>query len=106
MNLWKKIFGDETDGAVVIERSIEPITIKELSVIAVENASADIVAVISASLAAILTDVDDEAVTAAIVAAIAHHSSGCKAVSIERATNQWAIYGRQQLMNDRLAMFG
>lgn len=60
---------------------------------------------IVAAIAASISMMDDTSISAellaAITAAVVHHSGGAHAVKIKRASNAWAMSGRQKLMDAR-----
>ncbi len=60
----------------------------------------EVLAAISASIGMVMEEAD-EAVVAAIAAAIAHARGGGTAVRFKKTSGAWAAYGRQKIMDSR-----
>jgi len=61
--------------------------------------SPEVVAAISASINMVMCD--DDALIAAVTAAVVHARGGVSAVRITRTSNAWAAAGRQKIMDSR-----
>lgn len=66
-----------------------------------EGIKPEILAAIGATIGIVLEEPDAE-LMAAIAAAIVHAGRGGLAVRIKRTQSDWASFGRQKLMNNRL----